>query len=82
MKVVVCQGCGSIADRQSDRIMNGSDRLFACRLCGGSWEPASEDSSSFRVETMSKSKYAKLLRKTQQSLQENREIAAFYKQGE
>lgn len=69
MKVAICQGCGSIADKQSDVVLNGSDNLFSCPVCKGSWQEASNDSLPIQFETITKKQLAELKQKTKENIQ-------------
>ena len=46
----ICQSCGSVADKQSDFIMNGRDDLFSCPICRNRWMEVSEDSLPLQIE--------------------------------
>ena len=56
-KEVICQSCGSKADKQSDFIMNGRDDLFSCPVCKNRWMEVSEDSLPLQIEKVKKITY-------------------------
>ena len=60
MKVAVCQSCGSIADKQSDVVLNGQDDLYSCPVCKGEWKPISKDSLPVQFEVVIKKRFADL----------------------
>jgi hypothetical protein len=69
MKVAICQSCGSIADAQSDVVLNGSNSLFSCPICKGSWQEVSEDSLPVQFEKLGKKCFVELQRKTKEEIQ-------------
>lgn len=73
MKIAICQSCGSIADKQSDVILNGSDNLFSCPVCKGSWQEISGDSLPIQFEIVSKKRFAELQKETKEAIQTAKE---------
>jgi len=75
MKLAICQSCGSIADKQSDVVLNGSEQLFSCPICKGSWQEASRDSLPIQLETISKEQQVTLRGETQKNKEETGKLA-------
>jgi hypothetical protein len=75
MKVAICQSCGSIAQKQGNIILNGSDNLFSCPVCKGIWQEISQDSLPVQLEIISKKRFATLQKETKESIATTKEQA-------
>ena len=68
VKVAICQSCGSIAEKQSDVVLNGQDDLYSCPVCKGEWKPISKDSLPVQFEVVIKKRFAELQKETKENI--------------